>query len=1067
METLLTLTLSGSALALLLLALRYLLLRRMPSTVYYYAWLLVLLRFALPLPGLVPTGDTAEAARPAPTPQLHAYSPEPADFAPLPALPAAAPSGTAEGKLEAESTPETAPAAEPAPTVNTPTLPRIEWRSPRLWLGLWAGGAALSFLFTLFAYLRFTGSLRKSLMTPDRFTRAVYAEIPGSKPALYVSQKVRTPLMYGLVSPKIVLPARVYDEELLRNILSHELTHYRRFDTLYKWLAAAVLSTQWFNPLSHLIRRELGRACELSCDEMLLRRMTRGEKQSYGNTLLSMAASQALPAGVVATTFATEKRDLKERLEQIMHYKRNGARLLATVLALALLAGCGVAAGPAAKPAETSAEMPQPEVPTDAVVVTNVDELLAAIAPNTTIELAEGEYDLSTASDYGQDTHSSYYSWNGVWGEQGETNAELVISRVDGLSIRGAGMGKTTLAVKPRYANVIRFIGCRDLTVSGLTAGHTTEPGFCMGGVLRLENCSGVEVLDCGLFGCGTVGVWAVDSNDLDVSACRIYECSMNAVSLGRCRNVRLEACEIDSHGTRAGMGHATSLFEVSYSDGFAVHGCSIHDNAADVLLRASYSKNAFFLSNDVHDNRLVGSVFSFDQYPAVVDGCRFETNEFRFWVPDHRFDPIDVNGEPLEAALLNEMTLRDIDPDSVAERLSVSGEKAAEVRPGGEIVVTTVDELLRAIGPDRSIVLDGELFDLSTASNYGSVGGEYYYWQESNDGPQLVIQNVSGLSIRAGAGGGTTTLAAIPRYANVLSFRDCDELELLGFTAGHTTEPGACSGGVLDFTNCHSVRLEEMHLYGCGILGVQAQQCSSMDLRRTEIYECSQGAGQFFQCDGLSFLDCDIHDVPSPAFTFRECGDKTWNGEAFSGLDGMYDVAEDGTLSAFERPREEEREYHGAVEDLVNPFAAEPTFSYPANGAEQRFTRAVQQAIADGDWEALADRIAFPIQFFDETYSYVIHDREEFLDMVPQGDFEGILFSDAFRKRIADASVEEYGSCVFGATCLDHLIAFAGYGMDNTENDYRINAISISTPLWPGRGESDPVLVVPPTPEP
>ena len=61
MEMLLTLTLAGSVLALLLLALRYLILRRMPSTVYYYAWLLVLLRFALPLPGLIPTASEAEA----------------------------------------------------------------------------------------------------------------------------------------------------------------------------------------------------------------------------------------------------------------------------------------------------------------------------------------------------------------------------------------------------------------------------------------------------------------------------------------------------------------------------------------------------------------------------------------------------------------------------------------------------------------------------------------------------------------------------------------------------------------------------------------------------------------------------------------------------------------------------------------------------------------------------------------------------------------------------------------------------------------------------------------------
>ena len=61
LSVLLRLTLSGSALALLLLAMRYVFFKKMPSTAYYYAWLLVLLRFVLPLPGLVPdlSGESA------------------------------------------------------------------------------------------------------------------------------------------------------------------------------------------------------------------------------------------------------------------------------------------------------------------------------------------------------------------------------------------------------------------------------------------------------------------------------------------------------------------------------------------------------------------------------------------------------------------------------------------------------------------------------------------------------------------------------------------------------------------------------------------------------------------------------------------------------------------------------------------------------------------------------------------------------------------------------------------------------------------------------------------------
>ena len=1049
MKLLLTLTLCGSALALLLLWLRYVLLRRMPSTVYYYAWLLVLLRFVLPIPGLIPTaGETNTPEAPVYRETYIQDFDDPISlYTPSMPMTAGVPAAVAEQQAAAQ---ETAQTENQRPAAAPKTVFTVDWRSPELWLAVWGLGAALSLGTTVLAYLRFTRKLRRELHRPDRFTCACYDAIPGRKPRLFTSAAVKTPLMYGVFSPKIVLPERSYDEELLHNILRHELMHYRRLDTLYKWAAAVVLSAHWFNPLSWLIRRELNRACELSCDEMLLRAMTRQEKQSYGNTLLSMAATAALPAGVVATTFSTEKRNLKERLVQIMKYKKSGARLLAAVLALVLLAGFGTVMGPAsAKAAAASAEG-------EVRRVTNVDELLAAVAPNTVIELAEGVYDLSTAADYGEDSHSAYYSWNGVWGEKGEKPAELVIANVDGLTIRGAGMENTTLAAVPRYANVIRFVNCHALTLEDFTAGHTTEPGFCSGGVLRLESCGDVSVTGCGLFGCGTVGVDAWECTDLTVSASRIYECSYYAVSAARSRNVRVEGCEIDSHGTRPGQGEAAMLFTANYTDGFTVHGCEIHDNAAQYLLSATYSKNALFLSNDVHDNRISSSMFIFDQYAAVVDGCRFETNDFHFWVPDHRLDPIDVNGEPLEEAELNEMTLRDIDPDIAVTPAAV--EKAAEVRPGESIVVTTVDEFLKAIGPDRTILLDGELFDLSTAANYGAAGGEYYFWQESYDGPQLVIQNANGLSIGvANADNTATTLAAIPRYANVLSFRDCDNLMLFGFTAGHTKEPGSCSGGVLWFQNCHKVTVDQMRLYGCGILGLQTSQCSDLLVKQTEIYECSQGAGQFFQTDGIAFENCDIHDVPNPALIFNECGDKLWNGEALTGLNSAYDVNADGALSEHPNvvgPTDVEAEFHGGVEEMINPFANEaPMLFKDTFPAGEDFAKTVQQAIVSDDWAALADRMEFPLQFFTDHYSFVIHDREEYLSMAADGYFMNELFTDTFRfrERIAEADTASYAACVFGNSCLDYMIAFTVTGTEPTVENIKITAISVKEPFWPG----------------
>ena len=565
-----------------------------------------------------------------------------------------------------------------------------------------------------------------------------------------------------------------------------------------------------------------------------------------------------------------------------MNSENNKNRGLITMLALVLLAGCFFAVGSAtAKAADDGASV---------VRVSTVDELLAAIAPNTVIELAPGEYDLSTAANYGSKSDNPYYSWNSVWGdEDGKTRSELVIRGVDGLTLRGSGLEETRIVAVPRYANVMKFYDCRNLTISNLTAGHTIEPGLCSGGVLCFENCTCIGIDACGLYGCGTIGVYALDCNDLTVTNSRIYECSYNAVNVYQCRDVRIENCDICKHGMRKETGAGIALFDASYSESFTVHGCRIYDNVSQLLLQSSHTKNTVFLSNEVHDNRFDDSVFLFEQYGATVDGCVFADNgTVRTWVRSSGVYANDATGKLLKASDFESMSFRAIDPDIAVTPAPAAA--AADVPPGGSIEVSSVDEFLTAIGPDRTIILNGELFDLSSASNYGSIGSEYYYWEWRYDGPQLVIQNVSGMTVKSKAGSAAeTTITAIPRYADVLSFRSCSNILLADFTAGHTNEPGSCAGGVLNFEDCSGIRLDGLRLYGCGVLGIQSTKCTSVDILRTEIYECSQGAGQFFRCDGIRFLDCNIHDVPSPALSFTECGDVTWNNEPFTDLNGMH----------------------------------------------------------------------------------------------------------------------------------------------------------------------------------
>lgn len=907
MNSLLIMTISGSALALLLMCLRYTVLRKMPSTVYYYAWLLVLLRFALPFPGLVPAMGNTTAATSAPAPAATAaYSEVYVQDNTVYQDNSVNDSNIVHNEVmesDIAGSDITVNEVKTQETTVSETAPKatfkIDLKSPVLWLSIWAIGAIVNMGITVFSYLRFNFNLKKKLTEPDSFTKEVYASIRGRKPALYFSDSARTPMLLGVFKPKIVLPLREYDEELLLNILRHELTHYHRLDTLYKWVASVILSLHWFNPVAWVIRREVNRSCELSCDEMLLRSMDKDEKQSYGNSLLLMAAQSPLPRAVVATSFATEKRNLKERLTQIMNYKKSGTRILSSVLAITLLTGCGVAAGPVSEKTSEPTDA-VPGVKPGVIQVDTVDEFLAAIAPDAVIELAEGVYDLSTASDYGKNSNSDYYSWNTSNVSDGNAvDAELIIHNVDNLTIRGAGIGETTISAVPRYANVIYFNGCKDVTISNLTAGHTQAPGYCSGGVFFMELCKDFNVDTCGLYGCGTIGVRGISCEKLNITNCDIYECSYGAIDVAYCDGVLVSGCDIHDIGYRSEYD-AYSLFNADYGTGFTVYNCKIHDNKTEILLTTNEAESVAFLSNEVTKNVFISYAFYFVSKSATVDGCSFEDNDCINWYKsDAYIKAFDIDGNQIEADQFTAMEYRDINPDSVVIRtVAVPTLQAQDVPAGTEVEVKTIDEFLEVIGPERTIVLDGTNFDLSKAKNYGGLGTEYYDWEETYDGPQLVIHDVKGLNIIAkDPDPSATTLEALPRYANVLVFRNCENITVAGFTAGHTKEKGTCAGGVIYFSECKNLRVESMRLYGCGDMGIDTFMCSNIDVVNTEIYECTSGAICFVNTKGINFIDCNIHDVPSPALRFSDCNDIKWNDEELKGNELTFDVQSDGTL--------------------------------------------------------------------------------------------------------------------------------------------------------------------------
>lgn len=553
--------------------------------------------------------------------------------------------------------------------------------------------------------------------------------------------------------------------------------------------------------------------------------------------------------------------------EERVNHMKHTVKMLCCLLCALLLCGCQAAQ-------EASASLPtfSEETPKAEILVHTVEELVAAIAPNTTIALPSGTLMLSEGSPTG--SQNPYCKWE---------FDSLVISNVDGLTIRGSGKDLSVVKTEPRDATVLTFQNCRDLTLTGFTAGHTQRSEPCEGNVLDLKGCSKVTVSDVGLFGCGAVGVngWMV--RDLTLKDTDIYDCSSSGVSIYQGGGILLENCRIYNIGAEQDAMYA---LDVSECMDVRLENCRIDQNRAIELI-SCYASTVQLKGCSMEENSLTDVMFHvYGQYAqsGIGPGATVELMDTVF-LGNTAWNWLDTGAggqvKDGEGELTEEDMVRKYGSFTRTEEEAATGDPGSQ---RDQITVKNADEFLAAIGPDREIILDCPLIDLSTASTYGTVGGEYHHWEDPFDGPQLVITDVENLTIRGKDGKAGNVLSAVPRYAQVLAFSNCTNLTLRDLTAGHTKEPGYCMGGVLQFLNCGNVTVEACGLFGCGTIGVDAQYSSNLRIADNDIYECSFGGVNLYRAEGVTMEGNTFRDLGDEYGGYIYCTDRTSRNVCFDG---------------------------------------------------------------------------------------------------------------------------------------------------------------------------------------
>ncbi|QHQ60759.1 M48 family metalloprotease [Anaerocolumna sedimenticola] len=163
-----------------------------------------------------------------------------------------------------------------------------------------------------------------------RFTK--YCKINIFKCAL-----ISNPMTIGIFRPTILLPDESYTEKDLHFILGHELVHIHRKDSLVKLVRLIVQVLNWYNPFCYVLARHIDDWCEISCDEMVLRKSTKADCLDYGKLLLKCAAALPKQNTVSLMNLYGGKNNMKHRLNFILDHRKKHAGKLLLALSLSVI----------------------------------------------------------------------------------------------------------------------------------------------------------------------------------------------------------------------------------------------------------------------------------------------------------------------------------------------------------------------------------------------------------------------------------------------------------------------------------------------------------------------------------------------------------------------------------------------------------------------------------------------------------------------------------------------------------------------------------------------------------
>ena len=221
------------------------------------------------------------------------------------------------------------------------------------WLGIvavifvvvWPSVAVLKLTGELLAYYFSIRNLeRMSLQVSDTVSIQMYRAACQKKhvrriPELRQNAGLTTPLLAGLLHTKLYLPATGYSAEERKLIFYHELTHYKKHDIFWNYIACLTVCIHWYCPWIRTVFRKNDEWSEVICDLSAIGYV--GSAKHYFTTIFEMSQkSQGIKAYRAACLFESQD-SLEQRIYYAMMYRKQKKIKYAAVIAMTVIF-CGM-----------------------------------------------------------------------------------------------------------------------------------------------------------------------------------------------------------------------------------------------------------------------------------------------------------------------------------------------------------------------------------------------------------------------------------------------------------------------------------------------------------------------------------------------------------------------------------------------------------------------------------------------------------------------------------------------------------------------------------------------------